>query len=314
MYYINPNTVFTRGPNISFEEKIDILKNQLAVADAVVIGAGSGLSTAAGYVYSGERFKKYFGDFEAKYGFHDMYSGGFYPYETLEEFWGFWCRAIWINRYAPIPTDLYRRLFSLVRDKDYFVLTTNVDHCFQRSGFEKSRLFYTQGDYGLFQSSEPSGKSAEKTYDNYEIVKKMILSEGFTIDENNNLIAPENAKIKMSIPSKLLPICTDDGKPMTTNLRCDDTFVEDSGWHKAVQNYEDFLAKHEKSHVLFLELGVGMNTPVIIKFPFWQFTQKNKNAFYACINKGEAGCAENIVNRSVCIDSGIDEVLAELEK
>lgn len=323
MYYINPNTVFTRGPQISFDEKIDILKNQLATADAVVIGAGSGLSTAAGYVYSGERFTKYFSDFEAKYGFHDMYFGGFYPYKTLEEFWGFWCRYIWINRYAPIPNDLYKKLFSLVHDKDYFVLTTNVDHCFQRARFDKSRLFYTQGDYGLFQSSTPSGKSAKKTYDNYEIVKKMVLSEGFKIDENNELVgnviarsASDEAilKIKMSIPSDLLPICPDDKKPMTTNLRSDDTFVEDSGWHKAAKNYEDFLAKHEKSHVLFLELGVGMNTPVIIKFPFWQFTKANKNAFYACINKGESGCSETIVNRSVCIDAGISEVIEELQK
>lgn len=323
MFYINPNAVFTRGKNLPFEEKIDILKHQLATANAVVLGAGSGLSTAAGYVYSGERFKKYFADFETKYGFHDMYSGGFYPYETLEEFWGFWCRYIWINRYAPIPSNLYDRIFELVCDKDYFVLTTNVDHCFQRAGFDKSRLFYTQGDYGLFQSSAPNGKSAKKTYDNYETIKKMVLSEGFMIDENNefssSVIARSGSdeaisKIKMSVPQDLLPICPDDGKPMTTNLRSDDTFVEDSGWHRAAQNYENFLAKHEKSHVLFLELGVGMNTPGIIKFPFWEFTLQNKNAFYACVNFGEAGCAENIVNRSVCIDAGIGEVVDELEK
>lgn len=312
MYYINPNTVFTRGQNIPFNEKIDILKNQLKTADAVVIGAGSGLSTAAGYVYTGERFKKYFSDFEAKYGFQDMYSGGFYPYETLEEFWGFWCRYIWINRYAPIPSDLYRRLFDLVCDKDYFVLTTNVDHCFQRAGFDKQKLFYTQGDYGLFQSSKPSEKSMGKTYDNFEIIKKMVLAEGFEIDENNNLLVAKNAKIKMSVPSTLLPVCPDDGNPMTTNLRSDDFFVEDEGWHKAAQNYENFLSKHETSHVLFLELGVGMNTPIIIKFPFWHFTQQNKNAFYACVNKGEAGCSESIVKRSVCIDAGIADVVASL--
>lgn len=313
MYYFNPETSVTRGKNLPFDEKIDILKNELATADAVVIGAGSGLSTAAGYVYSGERFKKYFGDFEAKYGFHDMYSGGFYPYETLEEFWGFWCRYIWINRYAPIPSDLYRRLFEIVKEKDYFVLTTNVDHCFQRAGFDKSRLFYTQGDYGLFQSSAPKGKSAGKTYDNFEIIKRMILSQGFLIDENNELIAPENAKIKMTVPTDLLPVCPDDGKPMTTNLRSDDLFVEDSGWHKAAQNYEDFLTKHEKSRVLYLELGVGMNTPVIIKYPFWKLTQKNKKAFYACVNLGEAYCPENIEKRSVCIDAGIDEVVDALK-
>lgn len=314
MYFFNPESVFTRGAQMPLDQKIDILKNQLQTADAVVIGAGSGLSTAAGYVYTGERMEKYFGDFEAKYGFHDMYSGGFYPYGSLEEFWGFWCRYIWINRYAPIPGDLYRRLFELVRGKDYFVLTTNVDHCFQRAGFDKSRLFYTQGDYGLFQSSEPHGKSASKTYDNFEVIRRMVLSEGFEIDENGNLVAPESLKIKMKVPAGLLPVCPDDGKPMTTNLRSDDLFVEDEGWHKAAKRYEDFITRHEKSHVLYLELGVGMNTPVIIKFPFWKFTRENKNAFYACINKGEAGCAENIVRRSVCIDSGIGETLEMLEE
>lgn len=320
-------------------EKNEVLKHQIATADAIIIGAGSGLSTAAGYVYTGERFRKYFGDFEKKYGFHDMYSGGFYPYETLEEFWGFWCRYIWINRYAPIPSDLYRRLFELVKDRDYFVLTTNVDHCFQRSGFDKSRLFYTQGDYGLFQSSAPSGKSAGKTYDNFEIIKKMVLAEGFEIDENNNLIAPKDCRgkpgndttckhgnetivsfsnlmwesIKMSIPTDLLPICPDDGKPMTTNLRSDDLFVEDSGWHKAAQQYSDFLEEHKDAHILYLELGVGMNTPGIIKYPFWRLTMENENAFYACINMGESYAPREIAERSICIDEGIKEMLDSIE-
>lgn len=314
MYFFNPESIFTRGAQMPLEQKIEILKKQLESADAVVIGAGSGLSTAAGYVYTGGRMKKYFGDFQAKYGFCDMYSGGFYPYSSLEEFWGFWCRYIWINRYAPVPNDLYRRLFELVRGKDYFVLTTNVDHCFQRSGFDKTRLFYTQGDYGLFQSSEPRGKSADKTYENFEIIRKMVLSEGFQIDENGNLNAPENSRIKMKIPSSLIPICPDDGKPMTTNLRSDDFFVEDEGWRKAAKRYEDFITRHKNARVLHLELGVGMNTPVIIKFPFWKFTRENKNAFYACVNKGEAGCAENIVRRSVCIDLGIKETVEMLEK
>ncbi len=329
-------------------EKNEVLKRQLATADAIIIGAGSGLSTAAGYVYTGERFRKYFGDFEKKYGFHDMYSGGFYPYDSLEEFWGFWCRYIWINRYAPIPSDLYRRLFNLVKDKDYFVLTTNVDHCFQRSEFDKSRLFYTQGDYGLFQSSAPSGKSAGETYDNFEIVKEMVLSEGFEIDENGELVVPEyvaveknrhaelvsasvkeitnlsagdndcprvrnDRKIKMSIPSELVPYCPDDGKPMTTNLRSDDLFVEDSGWHKASRKYSDFLEEHKDAHILYLELGVGMNTPGIIKYPFWRLTMENKNAFYACINKGESYAPREIAERSICIDEGIKEMLDSIE-
>ena len=299
----------TNGSEMSFEEKIAVLKDQMEKADAVVLGAGSGLSTAAGYTYSGDRFEKYFGDFERKYGFRDMYSGGFYPYQTLEDFWGYWCRYIWINRYGPIPTDLYGRLLGLVEDKDYFVLTTNVDHCFQRSGFDKKRLFYTQGDYGLFQSSSLGSAASNKTYDNYEIIRRMILSEGYQIGDNGELIVPKDTEIRMSVPSDLVPACPDDGKLMTTNLRCDDSFVEDEGWHQAAERYQDFLRRHERLRVLYLELGVGMNTPGIIKFNFWKYTKENPNAFYACINKGEAYCPQEIAERSICIDGDIGEAL-----
>jgi NAD-dependent SIR2 family protein deacetylase len=309
MYFFNPNNLMTKGAKMSDSEKLLLFKEKLDSAAAVVIGAGAGLSTAAGFSYSGARFEKYFFDFSKKYGFRDMYSGGFHPYGSMEEFWGFWCRYIWINRYAPIPTDLYDRLFDLVKDKDYFVLTTNVDHCFQRSGFDKHRLFYTQGDYGLFQSSDPQGKSLEKTYDNYDQIKEMVLSEGFEIAPNGELNVPEGREIKMTIPSELVPYCPDDGELMTTNLRCDDSFVEDDGWHSASRRYHNFLRNHEKMNVLYLELGVGINTPVIIKFPFWKYTEENPNAFYACINKGEAGCPDEIKDRSVCIDGDIGEVL-----
>lgn len=312
MYFFNPDRIMTDDSKMSFDQKISVLQEQLANADAVVIGAGSGLSTAAGYTYSGERFEKYFADFERKYGFRDMYSGGFYPYQTMEEFWGYWCRNIWINRYAPIPSDLYGRLLALVKDKDYFVLTTNVDHCFQRSGFDKKRLFYTQGDYGLFQSSSPGKEAKNRTYDNYEVIRRMILSEGYQIEKNGELIVPKDTKIRMTVPSDLVPVCPDDGKLMTTNLRCDDSFVEDEGWHQAAERYQEFLRRHERLRVLYLELGVGMNTPVIIKFPFWEYTKKNPNAFYVCVNLGEAGCSREIVKRSVCIDKGIGEVLNRL--
>lgn len=262
MYFFNPDRIMTDDSKMSFDQKISVLQEQLANADAVVIGAGSGLSTAAGYTYSGERFEKYFADFERKYGFRDMYSGGFYPYQTMEEFWGYWCRNIWINRYAPIPSDLYGRLLALVKDKDYFVLTTNVDHCFQRSGFDKKRLFYTQGDYGLFQSSSPGKEAKKRTYDNYEVIRRMILSEGYQIEKNGELIVPKDTKVRMTVPSDLVPVCPDDGKLMTTNLRCDDSFVEDEGWHQAAERYQEFLRRHERLRVLYLELGVGMNTPV----------------------------------------------------
>ena len=313
MYFFNPNRIVTNDPKMSVDQKISVLQEQLTNADAVVIGAGSGLSTAAGYTYSGERFEKYFSDFERKYGFRDMYSGGFYPYQTMEEFWGYWCRNIWINRYAPIPSDLYGRLLALVKDKDYFVLTTNVDHCFQRSGFDKKRLFYTQGDYGLFQSSSPGGAAKNKTYDNYKAIRRMILYEGYQIGNNEELIIPKSTEIRMTVPSDLVPVCPDDGKLMTTNLRCDDSFVEDEGWHQAAERYQDFQRRHERLRVLYLELGVGMNTPVIIKFPFWEYTKKNPNAFYACVNLGEAGCDREILKRSVCIDAGIGEVLEALD-
>lgn len=313
MNFFNPYGYETKGPERSFEENIAILKEQLETADAVVIGAGSGLSTAAGYVYTGERLTRYFSDFVKRYGFRDMYSGGFYPYSSMEEFWGFWSRYIWVNRYAPIPSDLYTRLFDLIKEKDYFVLTTNVDHCFQRSGFDRKRLFYTQGDYGLYQSSEPAGASRNRTYDNADSIRNMVLAEGWKIQEDGNLAAPEQGPVRMTIPKELVPVCPDDGKLMTTNLRADDTFVEDAGWHEAAGRYQDFLSAHENQHVLYLELGVGMNTPVIIKFPFWRYTEKNKKAFYACVNLGEAGCSDRIVKRSVCINAGIDEVISALQ-
>ncbi|MGN1024040.1 MAG: Sir2 silent information regulator family NAD-dependent deacetylase, partial [Lachnospiraceae bacterium] len=223
--------------------RIAALKKELEEADAVLIGAGAGLSTSAGFTYSGARFAQYFRDFEEKYGYHDMYSLGFYPYDSMEEFWGYWCRYIWINRYMPIPSRVYEDLLELVKDKDYFVLTTNVDHCFQKSGFDKKRLFYTQGDYGLFQSSSPSGAAKDKTYDNYEIIRKMILSEGYQIGKKGELIVPENTKIQMRVPSDLVPVCPDDGNWMTTNLRCDDTFVQDDGWYAAQSRYHDFLRR-----------------------------------------------------------------------
>lgn len=296
------------------ENGIEKLHDALQTADAVVIGAGAGLSTSAGFTYSGERFKKYFGDFEEKYGYHDMYSLGFYPYDSMEEFWGYWCRNIWVNRYMPIPSDVYQNLFELVKDKDYFVLTTNVDHCFQKSGFDKHCLFYTQGDYGLFQSSSPSGAAKSRTYDNYEAIRQMILSEGYQIAEDGELIIPENTTIKMTIPSELVPECPDDGNLMTTNLRCDDTFVQDDGWYAAQNRYHDFLRRHEGLKTVYLETGVGFNTPIIIKYPFWKYTSENKNAVYACINKGDAYCPEEIAKRSVCIDGDIGEVLRNISK
>lgn len=268
------------------------LKELLRDAKVILVGAGSGLSTAAGYTYDGERFQRHFADFETTYGFHDMYSGGFYPYATPEEFWAYWCRYIMCNRYDLPPNQTYRKLLELVRDKDYFVLTTNVDHAFQLNGFDKARLFYTQGDYGLFQCSTPCHR---KTYDNEQTIRAMVAAEK-----------------NMRVPSELIPHCPKCGEPMTTNLRADDKFVEDSGWHAAAYRYEKFLRLHTASDIVYLELGVGGNTPGIIKYPFWQFTASNPKARYVCLNKGQAFVPDEIAEQSLVIDADIAEVLNAL--
>lgn len=274
--------------NIS--DNIEKLKEKIRTADAVVIGAGAGLSTAAGFTYSGERFEKYFSDFRKKYGFEDMYSGGFYPYGTPEEHWAYWSRYIYINRYMDAPKPVYDDLLKLVANKDYFVITTNVDHCFQKAGFDKKRLFYTQGDYGLFQCSEPC---CQETFENKDIIFEMLKQQK-----------------DMKIPTELLPVCPHCGKPLTMNLRSDDKFVEDEGWHHAAERYENFLRTRAGGKILFLELGVGYNTPVIIKYPFWQMTAKNPNATYVCINQGQAICPQEIERQSICVNAGIGEVLS----
>ena len=298
--------------NISNEE-ITKFHEILDSAECVVVGAGAGLSASAGFSYSGGRFRKYFSDFEAKYHFHDMYSGGFADFCSLEENWAYWSRFIYINRYMHAPLPVYEKLLELVRAKDYFVITTNVDHCFQKAGFDKKRLFYTQGDYGLFQCCVPCHK---KTYDNEEIVKKMLVSQGFEFKDSENkkdggLIFPENP-LKMEIPSELVPHCPVCGKPMSMNLRCDETFVEDDGWHEAARRYQDFLEKHKNAKTLFLELGVGENTPGIIKYPFWNFVHKNKDAFYAAVYMEETEVPAEIKARSVLIKGDIFDTIKEM--
>ena len=276
----------------TYNEKIQRLGNALEEVDAVIIGAGAGLSTSAGFVYDGERFEKYFGDFKEKYGFRDMYSGGFYPYDTLEEHWAYWSRYIYMNRYMDAPKPVYDELLALVMDKDYFVLTTNVDHCFQKAGFDRKRLFYTQGDYGLFQCSQPC---CQQTWDNETVIRQMV----------------EQQK-DMRVPSELVPHCPNCGKPMSMNLRSDDTFVQDEGWYAAAERYSEFARRHQGMKTLYLELGVGYNTPGIIKYPFWQAVYRNREAAYACINYGDAAAPQEIAEQSICIDGDIGEVLKML--
>lgn len=293
----------------NYLEQIEKLKKELACADAVVVGAGAGLSAAAGFVYAGERFMRYFSDFEAKYGFRDMYAGGFYPYSTPEEHWAYWSRYIYINRYMDAPKPAYDRLFRLVKNKDYFVITTNVDHCFQKAGFDKQRLFYTQGDYGLFQCSRPCHRN---TYDNENAVKKMVQAQGYVIDTDGTLILPEGASPEMKIPSDLVPHCPKCGEPMSMNLRADNTFVEEDGWHLASERYAKFLRRHQNMKVMFLEAAVGFNTPTIIKYSFWHMAQKWKDAVYVCLNYGEAYAPDEIKKKSICIDGDIGEILYRL--
>ena len=276
----------------NYKQAIAELRDAIDAADAIAVGAGAGLSTAAGLTYSGERFERYFGDFIAKYGFTDMYSAGFFPFQTLEEQWAYWSRHIWYNRYVEPPKDTYGKLLRLLEGKDAFVLTTNVDHQFQRAGFPKGRLFYTQGDYGLWQCCVPCHA---KTYDNYDTVRRMI-------EEQRD----------MRVPGELVPRCPVCGEPMAMNLRADDTFVEDEGWHAAAGRYRDFLESHQEGKVLYLELGVGANTPVIIKYPFWRRTYANAQATYACVNFGEACAHPDIRDRSILIDADIDQVLGDL--
>ena len=294
----------------TYSDNVSRLKKALVEAEAVVIGAGAGLSTSAGFVYSAERFGKYFFDFAAKYRLTDMYSGGFYPYATQEEFWAYWSRYIWVNRYMDAPKPVYNDLLNLVRHKDYFVITTNVDHCFQKAGFDKTRLFYTQGDYGLFQCSEPCH---DRTYENKETIRKMVLAQGWSIGSDNSLTLSERDALKMSVPKEVLPVCPVCGRPLTMNLRSDDKFVEDEGWRKAADRYETFL-RTRSGRMLYLELGVGYNTPAIIKYPFWRMTAQNPNATYACVNYGEAVCPKAILNQSICIDGDIGEVVQALEQ
>lgn len=285
--------IWTKKFTKNYSDEIEKSREAIEKADAVFIGAGSGLSASAGFLYSGERFEAHFSDFQKKYGIQDMYSGGFYPFDSLEEYWAWWSRHIYWNRYVDIPKDTYHTLLELVQKKDYFVLTTNVDHCFQKAGFDKKRLFYTQGDYGLFQCSKPCH---QETHDNEAAVLEMI-----------------DAQSNMRIPTELIPRCPHCGAPMTVNLRCDDTFVQDEGWYQAQNRYADFVRRHENTNNVYLELGIGTNTPSIIKYPFWRMTAQNPKATYICINQGEAVCPSEIAQQAICINADIHTVLHEMK-
>ena len=279
---MQPSTVTSFDP-------VERWREALTAADAVVIGAGAGLSASAGLTYSGERFERYFSDFQARYGIQDMYSGGFYPFDSLERYWAWWSRQILVNRYEKAPRPVYGDLLELVKDKDYFVITTNVDHQFQLAGFDKERLFYTQGDYGLWQCSKPCH---QETYDNEESVRRMVAEQK-----------------DMRVPTGSVPHCPKCGRPMTMNRRIDGTFVQDEGWYAAAGRYEEFLRRHKGLRVMFLELGVGGNTPGIIKYPFWKMTAEDRRAIYVRIDQAETYVPREIQKRSICITADIGDAL-----
>ena len=291
------------------EENLARLKAEIDSSDAIVIGAGAGLSTSAGLTYSGERFQRYFFDFIERFGIPDMYSGGFWPFPDKETRWAWWARHIYFNRYIDPPKPVYNELLALVKDKDYFVITTNVDHQFQRAGFDKSRLFYTQGDYGLFQDAQGRGG---RTWDNEDWVILAMEAQGFEQDENGVFQPPAGKTLSMRLPRDMVPADPESGLAVAMNLRADDSFVEDAGWRRASASYAAFLREHEKEHVLFWEMGVGANTPVIIKYPFWAMTEENPKAVYACMNRSEAVCPLPIKARSICLNGDIGGNLEEL--
>ena len=285
------------------------LRTAIDEAEAVIIGAGAGLSTSAGFTYNGERFDKYFFDFAERFGISDMYSGGFYPFPDDETRWAWWARHIYYNRYIDTPRPVYQELLKLVKDKDYFVITTNVDHRFQAAGFDKKRLYYTQGDYGLFQTAD--GRNG-KTYDNEEWVMQAMEAQGFVRGDDGIFQVPESGELKMRIPAGLIPKCPDDGSDMTMNLRADDTFVQDDGWYAASERYSEFLRRHKNRKSLFLDVGTGFNTPIIFKVPFWQMTEEWPDATYACLNYGQAFAPDEIREKSICINGDIGEILSRL--
>lgn len=276
----------------SNKEKLRSMALILNRADALVIGAGAGLSASAGFTYDGPRFTDNFSEFIERYGMTDMYSAGFYPFKTPEEKWAYWSRHIYVNRYDMEAGRAYKDLFQLVNDRNYFVITTNVDHQFQLAGFDDDRIFATQGDYGLFQCKRACHK---RLYENEDQIREMVKHQ-------------KNCRI----PSSLVPKCPVCGGEMEVNLRADGFFVEDGSWHRAAQRYEGFLNENMEKSIVFLELGVGMNTPGIIKYPFWKMTKGMSRAFYICINRGEAWAPGEIEDRSICVDGDIGELLNQL--
>lgn len=269
---------------------IEKAKHLIQEADKIVIGAGAGLSAAAGLTYSGTRFQVLFKDYIARYGMPDMYSAGFYPFATPEEKWGYWAKHVYHNRYQPDGLALYQDLYQVIKDKDYFVITTNVDSQFVKSGFNPERLFEVQGNYGEWQCSVPCSQTL---YDNEDAVLDMVRQ---TKD--------------LKIPTDLVPHCPRCGAPMAMHLRIDNTFVEDDHWHASQEAYMNFLESIGQQKLVFLELGVGYNTPTIIRYPFERMTAVLPQTYLIRLNRDDTlGMVEN-ADKTLTLTQDMKEVVA----
>lgn len=279
----------------AYEDQIDRAVENIRNADCVIIGAGAGASTAAGIQYGGKRFTDNFAEFIKKYGEHymtDMYAAGFYPYPSEEAKWGYWSKHALMNRFDPPALPLYTELYDIVKNKEYFVLTTNVDHQFYKAGFDEKRIFATQGDYGKIQCQKACHP---KTYDAKDLFRKM-----------------DKARRDCLIPSELVPKCPVCGGNMAMNLRCDNYFVEDEAWHEAADRYAGFLEQNKDKKVVLLELGVGFNTPIIIRFPFEKMVRENSSYSLIRMNMDEAVVPESFGERAIGIGGDMAKAITDI--
>lgn len=277
-----------------YEDQIQAAARALQEADHILIGAGAGLSAAAGLTYSGKRFTDNFPEFIEKYGMTDMYSAGFYPFSSEEARWGYWSKHVYVNRIRPEALPLYRTLHDLVKEKDYFVLTTNADHQFYKAGFGEDQIFATQGDYGYIQCLRGCHP---KVYDDTAMMNQM-----------------HQARKDCLVPSYMVPKCPVCGGPMTMNLRCDHRFVEDEAWHRAEKRFGEFLNVCEEGKTALLELGVGFNTPTIIRFPFERLAREKKNMTLIRLNRDEAIVPESLGERAFGIEADIAQSIEDIAK
>ena len=277
-----------------YNSRILQAKQAIKQADYIIIGAGSGLSTAAGLLYSGEKFEKNFKEFIEKYHFDNLYSASFYEFKTQEEKWAFFAKMIKLNRYIEKPLKLYQELYEIVKKKKYFVLSTNVDGQFYNSGFDKDKVFEVQGDYSYLQCENACHN---KLYNNKELVEKWL----------------RNTK-DCKIPSDLVMKCPVCGGNMDMNLRKDANFVQDEKWYRQSERYEKFVSKSKGKNVLLLEIGVGFNTPRIIRFPFEQMTANSKKTTLIRINKDYPKPMLEIKNKTISFDEGINKIIEDLKE